>query len=265
MPYEEFLKRYYILQADAITKLGTGDLKKVADVICSNALDKERYRIGKSKIFFRAGVLGYLEELRDDIVNKLIRFLQGACYGHIRRKVYNFKKAQREYVKVIQRNFRTFMRLRNWAWFGIIQKTRPLIGMINIEEEIKLLENAAEYAIKESEKEASEKKRLDIDNKRMEEEKQKLVRRIETEQGDLTQYEERMAKAAAQKADLEVTLQESQDKLEAEERKRQALHNQRMGLENDANGVRRELQELEDEVTKAEAEKAKRDHSIRGL
>ena len=47
------------------------------------------------------------------------------------------------------------MRLRNWAWFGIIQKTRPLIGMINIEEEIKLLENAAEYAIKESEKEAS--------------------------------------------------------------------------------------------------------------
>ena len=102
MPYEEFVKRYYILQADAITKLGTGDLKKVADVICSNALDKERYRIGKSKIFFRAGVLGYLEELRDDIVNKLIRFLQGACYGHIRRKVYNFKKAQRYAILIVQ-------------------------------------------------------------------------------------------------------------------------------------------------------------------
>ena len=102
MPYEEFVKRYYILQADTITKIGTGDLKKVADVICSNALDKERYRIGKSKIFFRAGVLGYLEELRDDIVNKLIRFLQGACYGHIRRKVYNFKKAQRYAILIVQ-------------------------------------------------------------------------------------------------------------------------------------------------------------------
>ena len=82
----------------------------------------------------------------------------------------------------------------------------------------------------------------------MEEEKQKLVRRIETEQGDLTQYEERMAKAAAQKADLEVTLQESQEKLEAEERKRQALHNQRMGLENDANAVRREMQVRNNEI-----------------
>ena len=38
--------------------------------------------------------------------------------------------------------------------------------MINIEEEIKLLENAAENAVKEGEKEASEKKRLDAENKR---------------------------------------------------------------------------------------------------
>ena len=84
------------------------------------------------------------------------------------------------------------MRLRNWPWFGIIQKTRPLIGMINIEEEIKLLENAAENAIKESEKEASEKKRLDAENNRLQEEKLKLTRKIETEQGDLSQFEERI-------------------------------------------------------------------------
>jgi hypothetical protein len=42
---------------------------------------------------------------------------------------------------------------------------------------------------------------------RLEEEKKLLLRRIETEQGDLGLYEERMAKAAAQKADIEATLQ----------------------------------------------------------
>ena len=95
MPYAEFVTRYYILQASQLTKSGTTDLKKMADIICNSSLDKERFRIGKSKIFFRAGVLGYLEELRDEIVNKLIRYLQGACYGYIRRKVYNFKVKQR--------------------------------------------------------------------------------------------------------------------------------------------------------------------------
>ena len=92
--------------------------------------------------------------------------------------------------------------------------------MINIEEEIKILENAAENAIKEGEKEASEKKRLDNENKKLEEDKKALMKRIENEQGDVAQYEERMAKAAAQKADLEVTLEETQQKLEAEERNR---------------------------------------------
>ena len=79
--------------------------------------------------------------------------------------------------------------------------------MINIEEEIKLLENAAENAVKEVEKETFEKKRLDSENKKLEEDKKALLKRIENEQGDVAQYEERMAKAAAQKADLEVTLQ----------------------------------------------------------
>ena len=95
MPYEEFVKRYYILQASEYAKTGKSDMKKMAVLICSNTVDKERFRIGKSKIFFRAGVLGYLEELRDELVCKLIRYLQAACYGHMRRKVYIFKKMQR--------------------------------------------------------------------------------------------------------------------------------------------------------------------------
>ena len=140
-------------------------------------------------------------------MTRLIRYLQGACRAHIHRKDFQKRKFQRECVTIIQRNFRTYMLFRNWNWFSIVQKTKPLIGMINIEEEIKLLENAAENAVKEVEKETFEKKRLDSENKKLEEDKKALLKRIENEQGDVAQYEERMAKAAAQKADLEVTLQ----------------------------------------------------------
>lgn len=38
---------------------------------------------------------------------------------------------------MLQRNFRKYLQLRNWGWFSIIQKSKPLIGMINIEEEIR--------------------------------------------------------------------------------------------------------------------------------
>ena len=65
---------------------------------------------------------------------------------------------------MIQRNFRQFLTLRHWGWFSIIQKTRPLVGMVNIEEEIKLLENAAETAITEVKNEVEEKQRLEEEN-----------------------------------------------------------------------------------------------------
>ena len=47
------------------------------------------------QVFFRAGALALMEEKRDDIVTLLIRKLQGACFGHIKRKIYNKKKQQR--------------------------------------------------------------------------------------------------------------------------------------------------------------------------
>ena len=73
----------------------------------------------------------------------------------------------REFIKVIQRNFRQFLRLRNWGWFSLIQKTRPLVGMVDIEVVIQELENAANEAVADVQNEVNEKQRLEEENKRL--------------------------------------------------------------------------------------------------
>ena len=70
--------------------------------------DRERYRLGHTKVFFKAGALAGLEECRDDIVTTLVRHMQGQALGHMRRKVYQQKHDQRELMKVIQRNYRKY-------------------------------------------------------------------------------------------------------------------------------------------------------------
>ena len=45
-----------------------------------------------------------MEELRDDIVQKLICYIQGACRGHLRRKDYATRKLQR-YVGITIINY----------------------------------------------------------------------------------------------------------------------------------------------------------------
>ena len=265
MGYKEFGARYLILQAAKIAEQKITDPKSVAQVICQNTIDAERFRIGHSKIFFRAGVLGYLEEVRDDIVIKLLRFLQAACYGHLKRREFERRRMQREYIKVIQRNCRQFIRLRNWGWFSIIQKTKPLIGMVNIEEEIKLLENAAHKANEDVQSEVEEKARLEKENVRLQDLRQALMRKLENEQGDLTQYQERQAKAATQKADLEAQFEELQEKIDEQQQERQKLLLEKRDMEQEMSTVKNEATELEEQIAKAEAEKTNKDHTIRSL
>ena len=39
-------------------------------------LEKEKFRLGHTKVFFRAGVLGHMEEVREDRVGEVLSWLQ---------------------------------------------------------------------------------------------------------------------------------------------------------------------------------------------
>merc|ERR1712062_906024 len=77
--YPEFKQRYWIL---AKQELFSSDDNKtgVYALMDKIAFDRDRYRLGHTKVFFKAGALAGLEEARDDIVNKLIRWLQGNAF-----------------------------------------------------------------------------------------------------------------------------------------------------------------------------------------
>ena len=140
--YPDFKARYQILGAASIAN-AKDNKTGVYGLMDGIEFSRDKYRLGHTKVFFRAGALAALEEARDNIVLKLVRWVQGEIYGRLRRRVYQRKYDQRELMKVIQRNFRKYQQLREWGWFIIIQKTKPLIGEINLEEELRLLEEKA--------------------------------------------------------------------------------------------------------------------------
>merc|ERR1711997_1011752 len=113
---------------------------------------------------------------------------------------------QRELMKVVQRNFRKYMSLRTWGWFVIIQKTKPLVGQENPEEELRKLEEQAVAKFGAYEEQLKTKARLAEENELIKEETKALIKQLEAEQGNLSQYTDQQEKAVKQKAKFEAQL-----------------------------------------------------------
>merc|ERR1711944_218755 len=101
MLYPDFKSRYAILGA---AEIASSDDNKTGVYAMMDKIEFSRvYRLGHTKVFFRAGALAGLEEARDGIVLKLVRWLQGEIFGTIARKSFAKKRDQRELMKVVQR------------------------------------------------------------------------------------------------------------------------------------------------------------------
>ena len=87
-------------------------------------LDKNSYRVGQSKIFFRAGVLAKLEEDRDTKLTEIITIFQAFCRGNLARKNYEKRTQQLSAIRVLQKNCLNYLKLRNWPWWRLFTKVR---------------------------------------------------------------------------------------------------------------------------------------------
>ena len=89
--YEEFALRYYMLVPSA---QWTADIRSMADAILKKALGSsngkglDKYQLGLTKIFFRAGMLAFLENLRTSRLNECAIMIQKNLRARYYRKKY---------------------------------------------------------------------------------------------------------------------------------------------------------------------------------
>ncbi|XP_071547359.1 myosin heavy chain, muscle-like isoform X45 [Panulirus ornatus] len=264
MLYPDFKHRYSILASKAAA--AAEDEKKASQVILELInLEAEKFRMGHTKVFFRAGVLGALEEIRDDRLAKIISWLQAWIRGYTSRKVYKRLQEQRVALIVVQRNLRKFMQLRTWPWYRLWQKVKPLLNVTRVEDEIRALEERAAKAEENYDREAKLRKELEAANVALLEEKNNLLVALESTKGSVSEFLDKQAKLQSQKADLEAQLNETTERLQQEEEARNQLFQGKKKIEQELSGLKKDIEDLELTVQKAEQDKATKDHQIRNL
>ncbi|XP_023175387.1 myosin heavy chain, muscle isoform X7 [Drosophila hydei] len=264
MVYPDFKMRYMIL-APAV--MAAEKLPKNAATKCLEAvgLDQDLYRIGNTKVFFRAGVLGQMEEFRDERLGKIMSWMQAWARGYLSRKGFKKLQEQRVALKVVQRNLRKYLQLRTWPWYKLWQKIKPLLNVSRIEDEIARLEEKAKKAEELHAAEVKVRKELEALNAKLLAEKTALLDSLSGEKGQLQDFQERNAKLTAQKNDLENQLRDIQERLTQEEDARNQLFQQKKKADQEISGLKKDIEDLELSVQKAEQDKATKDHQIRNL
>ncbi|XP_010219342.1 PREDICTED: myosin heavy chain, skeletal muscle, adult-like, partial [Tinamus guttatus] len=162
--YADFKQRYKVLNASAIPEGQFIDSKKASEKLLGSIdVDHTQYKFGHTKVFFKAGLLGLLEEMRDEKLAQLITRTQARCRGFLMRVEYQRMVERRESIFCIQYNVRAFMNVKHWPWMKLFFKIKPLLKSAESEKEMANMKEEFEKTKEELAK--SEAKRKEMEEK----------------------------------------------------------------------------------------------------
>merc|ERR1711976_522037 len=124
LPYPEFKSRYNIIAAKAVAK-AKNDKAAAGAVMDVVKLDKEKFRLGHTKVFFRAGILGYMEEVREDKIGSVLAWLQSGARGKSSRMQFKKLQDQKLALYCCQRAIRNALMAKTWKWMQIWLAIKP--------------------------------------------------------------------------------------------------------------------------------------------
>merc|ERR1712045_676731 len=263
--YPDFVHRFIIIKPKEV-HAAMPDLKASTKIILESIeAMNDRWRLGHTKVFFRAGTVGMIEEVRDECIKAILNYIQAYCRGYISRMQYKIEINKRNMIPVMQRNFKKYLFFRDWSWYNLLNGTKRFIGQEDMEAVIAKLEEEAAIACGAYDKEVEIRDRLNDEIKEMNQQKKDMMQQIENEQGDLSSYQNDLARATAEKQEKEDLLAKTQKLLADTEAKRNDMIDKKRRFENDLSSFRKDIDETNLQVQKAEQEKTNRDHTIRNL
>uniref|UniRef100_A0A8C1JUR5 Myosin, heavy chain 11a, smooth muscle n=1 Tax=Cyprinus carpio TaxID=7962 RepID=A0A8C1JUR5_CYPCA len=263
--FQEFRQRYEILAPNAIPK-GFMDGKQACCLMIRHLdLDPNLYRIGQSKIFFRTGVLAQLEEERDLKITVIIIAFQAQARGFLARKAFAKRQQQLTAMKVIQRNCAAYLKLRNWQWWRLFTKVKPLLQVTRQEEEMSLKEEELHRAKESAQKFEIELKDISVKHTQLMDERNQLQEKLQAETELYAEAEEMRVRLAAKKQELEEILHEMEARLEEEEDRGAALQMEKKKMHDQIKDLEEHLEEEEDARQKLQLEKVTCEAKIKKL
>ncbi|KAK2915101.1 hypothetical protein Q8A73_005695 [Channa argus] len=244
--YGDFKQRYKVLNTSVIPEGQFIDNKKASEKLMESInVDKSQYKFGHTKVFFKAGLLGTLEEMRDEKLFELVTMTQALCRGYLMRREFVKMMERRESIYSIQYNILSFMNVKTWPWMKLYFRIKPLLKSAETEKEMAQMKEDFEKTKEELAKALAKKKELEEKMVSLLQEKNDLQLQIQSEGENITDAEESCEGLIKAKIQLEAKLKETSERLEDEEEINGELTSKKRKLEDECSELKKDIDDLE--------------------
>lgn len=214
--FAEFRARYEVLCSNM--PKGYIDGQAAAKLILEKLrLDSAVYRVGLTKVFFRAGVLAELEEQRDALIQEIVSRFQSIAKGHIQRRIVHKQLYRAEAARIIHRNFKVYTAMQANPWWILFCRLRPLLGATRQASEVKKREEEINQLRNRMQEDEGHRQKLEEERRKTEHEIGKIQQTLESERALALDKDEIFRRLQNREVELSEKLQEAiadQDSLE---------------------------------------------------
>nr|XP_009679962.1 PREDICTED: myosin heavy chain, skeletal muscle, adult-like [Struthio camelus australis] len=264
--YADFKQRYRVLNASAIPEGQFIDSKKASEKLLGSIdVDHTQYRFGHTKVFFKAGLIGLLEEMRDEKLAEIMTMTQARCRGFLMRVEYRRMVERRDSIFCIQYNVRAFMNVKHWPWMKLFFKIKPLLKSAESEKEMANMKQEFEKTKEELAKSEAKRKELEEKMVTLLQEKNDLQLQVQAEADSLADAEERCDQLIKTKIQLEAKIKEVTERAEDEEEINAELTAKKRKLEDECSELKKDIDDLELTLAKVEKEKHATENKVKNL
>merc|ERR1719447_2187013 len=264
MLYPEFKARYNILAATAVAK-AKNDKAAAGAVMQVVKFDPEKFRLGHTKVFFRAGIAGWMEEQRENKIGSVLAWLQSGARGEQSRMQFKKLQDQKMALYACQRAIRNMMTAKTWLWMQIWLAIKPNLKCTQFGKFKK------EYEDKIAEAEANIGQALDARSKvqavfdGLMGQKNELSLALKSGGSAVQDIIDKTTRIEAQAADVQKELEGVNARIKGEKAQKVALEGQIAKINSTVAQLEGEVKTAEDCLASAEQDRANKDDQIRTL
>ncbi|KAG4301526.1 hypothetical protein PCK1_002011 [Pneumocystis canis] len=182
-------------------------------------INTSNYKIGLSKVFFKAGILAELEDRKDICLQNIFTQFQAISRGYIQRKIVSKKFFRYNATCIIQKNLIIYLDLCQSPWWRLFFKIKPLLNATFTDNQLRKKNEEIQALSKIIKDEALIKKQILLEKQAAEEQKSKFEEALQNERALALDKEEILKRTQEREAKLSEQLAgaiEDLDRLEAQ-------------------------------------------------